>query len=118
LYSERKKLLKTNKKSIWDNFPAWMGIYAIFQFIFSFYLILTQLSAYFAQWFFTFVNGDSEFVFYLSLFLVPVLSLIVSLVILLLLKNKLHKKIFMYIYIIHGVETLMAIGMLIYAAVN
>ncbi|MGD9605117.1 MAG: hypothetical protein AB7V00_03040 [Bacilli bacterium] len=118
LFQQKKQLQKTLKVSLWDNFPFWMGLYAIFQFIFSFYLILTQISTYFAQWFFPLVNGSTDFLFYFSLFIIPFLNLVLSLIILLLLKNKTHKKIFLYIYLIHGIETLMAAGMLLYVVLQ
>ncbi|GEM_PF-2269094 len=115
LAKARKELLKGNKKSLWDNFPVWMGFYAVFQIIFSFYLILTQLSTYFASWFYQLFSDATEFWFYFGLFLIPFLSLLASLIILLVTKNKVHKKIFLFVYLIQGIETLMSVGMLIYA---
>lgn len=118
LYKQKKQLQKTLRVSLWDNFPVWMAFYALIQFVFSFYLIMTQLSTYFAQWFFQMIQGGTSFVFYLSLFIVPALNLLVPFIVLLLLKNKTHKKFFMYIYFIHGIETLMSIGMLLYAVLK
>ncbi|MGD9886664.1 MAG: hypothetical protein AB7T03_01725 [Bacilli bacterium] len=118
LVKQKKQLQKSLKSSVWDNFPVWIGLYAVFQLIFSFYLILTQISTYFAQWFFTVINGSTEFAFYVSLFIIPFLNLVLSLVIWLIIKNKLHKKIFLYVYLIHGIETLMAVGVLLYVVLK
>lgn len=118
LAKARKELLKGNKKSIWDNFPVWMGFYAVFQIIFSFYLIMTQLSTYFASWFYALFTSPTEFWFYFALFVIPFLSLLASLIILLCTKNKVHKKIFLFVYLIQGIETLMSVGMLMYAILS
>ncbi len=115
LAKARRELLKGNKKSVWDNFPVWMGFYAVFQIIFSFYLIMTQLSTYFASWFYALFSTPTDFWFYFGLFIIPFLSLLASLIILLCSKDKVHKKIFLFVYLIQGIETLMSVGMLIYA---
>lgn len=115
LAKARRELLKENKKSLWDNFPVWMGFYAVFQIIFSFYLILTQLSTYFATWFYQLFTNPTNFWFYFGLFLIPFVSLLASLIITLVTKNKLHRKIFLFVYLIQGIETLISVGMLIYA---
>ena len=118
LREQKKQLQKTIKTSIWDHFPLWMGIYALFQIVFSFYLIMTQISMYFAQWFLKVVNGSTDFVFYVALFMIPFLNLVLPLLIFLLLKNKVHKRMFLYIYLIHGIETLIAVGMLLYVVLK
>lgn len=115
LAKTRRELLKGNKKSLWDNFPVWMGFYAVFQIIFSFYLILTQFSTYFATWFYQLFTNPTNFWFYFGLFLIPFVSLLASLIITLVTKNKLHRKIFLFVYLIQGIETLISVGMLIYA---
>jgi hypothetical protein len=112
LKKQRKELQKQLKKSIWDHFPVWMGIYAIFQFFFSFTLVMIDISSRFAIFAMTLLDKIADpklWVLYLFYFIIPVINLLISLIILLKLKNKNHKKIFAFIYGIHGIEVLITI---------
>jgi hypothetical protein len=116
LKKQRKNLLKQTKKSIWDTIPLWMGIYAVFQFIFSFWIILEEISrqfTIFALELLAHIFTPGLWTLYILFFLIPVLSLLASTIILLKLKNKNHKKIFAIIFGIHGLETLITIGLMI-----
>lgn len=109
---KKKTLLRKGKETVWDQFPLWMAFYAIFQFIFSFYYVLIRVSIYYLSWaykFFYNIIKPSTFMEYVYILTIPLLSLILSLVILLLIKNKTNKKIFGIIYAIQGVETIGAI---------
>ncbi|NLD26439.1 MAG: coiled-coil domain-containing protein 22 [Acholeplasmataceae bacterium] len=116
LKKRRKNLLKQTKKSIWDTIPLWMGIYAIFQFIFSFWLFLEEISRQFTLFMLQVLEKiftPGLWTLYTLFFLIPFLSLLASTIILLKLKNKNHKKIFAIIFGIHGIETLVAVGLMI-----
>lgn len=109
---KKKSLLRKGKKTVWDQFPLWMAFYAVFQFAFSFYYVLIRASIFYLSWaykFFYKIIKPSIAMEYVYILTLPVLSLIISLVILLLIKNKTHKKIFGIIYAIQGVETIGAI---------
>ncbi|MDD3999524.1 MAG: hypothetical protein PHX62_01340 [Bacilli bacterium] len=112
LKANKKRLNKSLKKSRWEAIPVWMGIYAVFQFIFSFLFIQFMISLNFAFWMADSVfkiSNNQVWLFYVFLFLLPVLSLLASLIILLKIKNKERKKAFAVIYIIQGIETLITI---------
>lgn len=114
LKKRKKDLAKSLKKSKWDMVPLWMAVYAVVQFIFSFYVFQVQISLEFARWLTELIYSvwkTGLWVFYTSIFLLPVLSLLVSLIIWLKLKNKDRKKIFRIIFLIHSLET---IGTLVY----
>lgn len=123
--TERKILLRQGKKNAWDNFPVPMWVYAVFQIIFSFIFILQNLSANFAEWALKlFEKWDISFLqpsmtlLIVMYFFIPFLSLLTSLIILLSLKDKTHKKIFAYIYIIQGIETIITVTIMILAVLK
>lgn len=112
LKRKKKELSKSLKKSKWDAIPLWMAFYAIFQFVFSFYLLQSIICLRFAVWLTTqlykiWVPGTWPI--YVFLFLIPFLSLLASLIILLKLKNKEKKKMFAIIYLIQGIETIITV---------
>jgi hypothetical protein len=112
LKRKKKELSKSLKNSKWDVMPLWMAFYAVFQFVFSFYLLQSVICLRFAVWLseliFKVWVPDLWF-FYVLIFLLPFLSLLASLIILLKIKNKEKKKMFAIIYIIHGIETIITV---------
>ena len=102
LRKRKKELVKLTRKSIWDKFPIWMSVYAIFQIVFSLFIIIPSFALSSIL-----IKPFPEAPFWLLDLTVPVLNSLISLTILLLLKDKNHKKIFFWIYMIQIVETLL-----------
>jgi hypothetical protein len=110
---KRKDILKTKKKSIWDQFPFWMAAYAVFMLVLSFFFEPLYYICYkFLVLIYPLFSESMEVtkaMEYAMLAFIPFLCLLASLIILLSLKNKIHKKIFAYIFLIQGIETLIAV---------
>lgn len=120
LKKKKKELAKNFKKSKWEMIPLWMAVYAVCQFIFSFFLVQIQLSFYFTTWLGGLIYKAWEtgsWLFYVLLFVIPVLSLLASLIIFLKLKDRTKRKIFAIIFAIHGLETLVTIVYIVYMLV-
>jgi len=111
LRSEKKRLLKENKqKGFWDKMPVWMFAYGVFQVIFSFFYVISMVSILFAQWFFnTFNVSEAKFWDVFTFFFIPFISLLISVIILLLIKNKERKKVFLIVFSIQAVETIISV---------
>ncbi|MCK9535965.1 MAG: hypothetical protein M0R05_00015 [Bacilli bacterium] len=114
LKKKRKNLIKSKgEKTIWDEIPLWMGFYAVFQFLFSFYYIQALLSVYFAKLLLDLFSQSNSLAFNIFSFILPFLSVVASLIILLLLKNKKRKKVFLFVFLIQLVETLITVGLML-----
>ena len=112
LKKKKKELAKNFKKSKWEMIPLWMAVYAVCQFIFSFFLVQIQLSFYFTTWLRGLIYkawDTGSWLLYVLPFVIPVLSLLASLIIFLKLKDRTKRKIFAIIFAIHGLETLVTI---------
>ncbi len=116
LKQKKKQLSKSLKKTRWDMIPIWMGIYAVFQFIFSFFALQLQISYQFAFWLALKIYNVWDtgiWLFYVLFFLIPFFSVLLSLLILLKIKNRDKKKIFGIIFLIQGLETIVTIIIMI-----
>lgn len=110
---KRKEILKSRKKSIWDQFPLWMAAYALLMLVLPFFFEPFYYICYkFLLLVYPLFSESMEVTTameYAMLAFVPFLCLLTSLIILLSLKNKVHKKIFAYIFLIQGIETLITV---------
>ena len=118
LVKQRKELTKQRKESIWDYMPTWMAVYAIFQIVFCFFIILTQASAYFAEWMYGVFTKVPDWLFYTLPFVIPFLNLMLSLTIYFFIKDKKQRKLFFYIYLIQIIQTLITVVILIFVLVK
>lgn len=110
LKKQKKALLKENKQnSFWDKVPVWMVAYGIFQIIFSFFFVISMVSILFSSWFLgNVITKSTKFWEAFSFFFIPFISLLISTIIFLLIKDKLRKKIFLVIFSIQGIETIVS----------
>jgi len=108
LRQEIKEINRSGKGSIWDNMPIWMALYATFQFIFSFFYILTEMSRFFVKLTLPIFSEPSLALLIILYYFIPFISLVISLIILIIIKNKINKKTFAVIFLIQGIETIVA----------
>lgn len=111
LKKQKKALLKENKQNgFWDKVPVWMVAYGTFQVIFSFFFVISMVSILFSSWFLgNVVTKSTKFWEAFSFFFIPFISLLISTIIFVLIKDKLRKKIFLVIFSIQGIETIVSI---------
>lgn len=110
LRKKKKEILKRNKGK-WDSIPVSLFVYGIFQIIFSSFFVLFIVSSLFSGWFITtfFTSTPGNFWLYFSLLFIPIISVLISTVILIFIKDKMRKKFFLIIYIIQFIETLITV---------
>ena len=115
LNQKRKNIIRTKrKKSIWDEIPLWIAIYAVLQIIFSFYFIQAILSIYFADFLMNLFSSTSGTLFDILIYALPFLSIVTSLIILFCLKNKRQKTFFFFFFLIQLTETLITVGLMLF----
>lgn len=104
-----KKAISKQKKGKWDNIPVWMFAYGVFQIIFSFFMVLNMASILFAEWFLGMFSEITKFWSIVGFFMLPLISVLLSLIIFLLIKDKARKKFFLIIFSIQFIETVIAV---------
>lgn len=113
---KQKKDLVRNTKGTWDKIPVWMFAYGVFQVILSFFYILSMVSLMFASWFLGLIHNKMEITRFweiVAFFFVPFISIVISLVILCLIKDKARKKFFAVVFSIQTLETIISVILMI-----
>lgn len=100
-----KKLLTKELKGKWDQIPMWMFIYGIFQIIFSLFVVIIPISMYFTGWFLSVIGKDSKFWVTFTFLIIPILSVLISALLLILQKIKTRKMFMIVLLAIQVVET-------------
>lgn len=106
---KEKRLLSKQLRGKWDQIPVWLFLYGIFQIIFSSFVVLVKVSMEFTTWFLGVIEKSTEFWVTFSFLMIPIISVIITTVILIIFKNKARKKFLAVVLAIQFLETVIAL---------
>lgn len=109
---KQKKEISKQIKTNWDKIPIWMFAYGVFQIILSFFYVMNMLQFIFSQWFVNLIYENIEvtkFWQYFSVLLIPIINLLITLIILILIKDKVRKKFMIALFSIQTIETIISV---------